>query len=1654
MHAGADYQDRVAAWVMVHVLAEQEATPPWDLPSRATLEFLRCETEQPVDDLLVGSSEGGHAFVQVKRRLNLGTSPSSDLRSTFDQFVRQFLSGCDTPSSDRPWDRKLDVDRDRLVLATTSESSAKVRETLPSALDRLRSLSPGQPLEDAATNREEREALGAVLELVKHSWKKAIGEYPTEADVAQVLCLVRVQVLDVDAGGVDERVAKNLLRSSVLRSPVQADLAWSTLIGMCARLASSRSGSDRAGVQRVLVEAEVDVEPSRSYREDIRVLKCYSRSTADSLADLSKIEVGSTEIKIDRRVTKALQDSAEAASLLVVGDPGAGKSGALCDFVKMLDQTGRDVVFMAVNYLKAESTGALRNEVRLSHELDEVLANWPGKEPAFLVLDALDAARSEDSARTFREILSKVARTEGRWRVVASIRKFDLRYGVEVRRLFRGTPPSEFRDSEFGTVRHINVPLLTDEEMAQFGVQSLALAGLLNAADEVLSGLLRVPFNMRLAGELLGEGVSASDLTPIRTQVELLDRYWQERVIRSDDFGDARESLLRLAARRMVSDRALRVDRADISEDTSASPHLKEILSSNILSEWSPSPNAAVDRYILAFSHHVLFDYAAARLLMRGSDQRAPLSLIESGPDLALAIRPSFVFHFQYLWLLGDDHARFWDLVLAFAEDENIPEVGKLIGCGVAVDQGRRISDFDPLLTAILHGDVVDARAAEKALRHVVGAVLVTTQTGSGSNPLAGDSAGPWTALLEKVSRYLDGHGVAPTVRVLLNAVCEQPELLTMDQRHLAGQAARRLLEFAWSHQENAWFTPTAIEAVCRTFESDAAASAELLRRCLEPKHLTERGFGELPYLANEIERLVPLDARLVSDIYQATFTHDEVSEDVTSVGMSNIIPLTSTRRQDFWAARYQLADSFPVLVRKAAAEALRALIAVVDAYAAEQGAPNQHAAETFDFNGRSSAIRTDYSGVWDSGNIYRDDGPLKMLDSFEEHLLALAGDPSRSEERRVLLDIVARENRSAAIWRRVLACGAVAPEYLGREIRHLAWATPILTNIDTTTAAGDFIRAVFTTLARRDREAIEHAILSIPVSLDEDRETAVRMRDRLLGCLSFDALTTDEAKRIRRELENESGPPANEPYFQFGGVTTSAYGEEDYLRDKGVSVDAPRNRRLRELSKPAEEFGTKHLNSAPTLSEAEDVLPDLRALHKALRSTVLNRADPEQRKFSWGHLVAACERIGRLNDLTYASKVGTFAKQVLLEAAEHLSPAPNPTIDAQFDQFPSWGTPAPRIDAAQGLTVIARNPDCADEAVLQMIDRLSRDDVPAVRFQVATRLNALYATAPDLMWDIAERLCTQEQSRGVLRALLNGAFGSLVGAAPERVARLTKAVVDRITDGAGAKEVRELSVSILVRPYVWYGEPLCREVLFEMTDDPSRYSDVAGRLAFNLRGLLRYGPVEPPDPKQDEVRRRAITLVERLTRSTVRGIREMREDGVDTEFGSWPSDHQERYKQLVKVADSLNMEIYFASGAYDHKQQQGELSATVPAEEKRRFLKELGPALDELAGLGFPRLVHHLLETLEFLVDVDPAGIFLRIGRVVRAGERSGYQYESLAAGLIVRLVERYLAEYRFVLRDDPEYLRTLLEILDLFVEAGWPSARRLTYKMEEIFR
>ena len=1632
---GMAFQHRVAAWAATHILAEKDATPPWGLPADTTLESLRCETEHPVDDLLVDTSAHCLVFAQVKRSLDMSTSADSDLASALDQFLRQFIA---LP----PAERSLNVTSYRLVLITSSNSSKKVKTLLPAVLQRCRGLGPDQSLEKAAENKPERHVLSVLKAHLRRSWKQVVGLDPSNDELRPLLSLIHVHVIDVGEGELGEREAKTILRTAVLRDPDLADVAWARLISLCTDLAIKRSGADRPALQDALRTSNLPLTVPRSYAGDIEGLKQHSAMTFDALAHLARIRVGETAIKIQRNSTQAIRQASEKGSLLVVGEPGVGKSGALHDLVEAAKRAGQDYVFLSVDRLSSRSLASLRGEMGLDHDLAQVLDNWPVLQPGILVIDALDAARGDRAEMMIRDLIRLVVERRGRWTIVASIRKFDLRYAAEIRNLFSGSVEAGFQDAEFRGIRHINIPRLSDDELSQVGAQSDDLNFLVNNAAPELNDLLRVPFNLRLLAELLGAGVTINELNPIRTQIDLLDRYWSGRVVRQDGHSDDREAVLRKTCESMVNERMLRTSRGTVADGVS-STHLNDVLSHELLIEWSG------DHYVIAFAHHVLFDYAVERLLLRGTLEAFVRRLIDD-PELAVVVRPSLLFHFRHLWLVDSTRQLFWEAVLRIMRVDEIPEIGKLIGPSVVVESASRFADLEALCLALEDPATGNGVAAERALKHLVGALMAGTLH---PVPLIGPGAGPWCELLERVSKALRP-SVAYSVRSLLSTVGENPEHFTLDQRVAAGHSARRLIKFAWSQvPRDAWLVTSALESVCRTFESDPAASTNLIERCLEPEHLSQYGFEEMPRLAQEVKQLIYLDPSLCERIYRVAFSHEEESDEATSMGSGRILSLISNRRQDYEMALYVLAEVFPEFLQSAPENAIRAFVTVINSYVAQRHPTHQdEQTHEFDFDGLQACIRTDHSGVWDEGDTYGHDEPVKMLNTFERYLEKLSDQQYSIDSIREHVHLLVTENRTAVLWRRVLQVASKRTDTLGRVILPIAWAVPILTGDDTTEPAGEFLKAIVPSLETASRERIERAILSIPDMVTEERrEGAEYVRNRLLGCLTGVELVVPEARQLFEQLKANENLPPNRPPITFETSLCGSYGEEDYLRDEGVPVEAEANRRIRELEVPVEEFASRHLNSTPTQEENSSLLPSLEALHDQLAKED-DRVHPMQRNHAWGSLADACARIATTDGLTSDDSSGSFAKLILLEASLDPEPTPHSESDAQFDKRPSWDKPAPRIDGAQGLVVLARNESFATDEVLEAIERLSNDAVPSVRFHVARRLNTLYHTANERMWRIIKRMCQGDVSRGVLQGLLGGPLNHLSMFDPDRIVALTAPILERVNEGPGAKEVRKMCIGLLSRIYIWHGHAQCRDIVLEIISGIATNPSEGFHLIANIRAPLTHGPTDPTDPDADAVRRRTFDVIKQALQSARTGMQQIEHRHGETPFTQWSKADQHKGKSLGRLIVGIGREFYLASGAYGGKRQAEFGESLTP--QSRRFYCEASNILDELAEVKFASVVHHLLKTLEFFIPLDPKEVFLRIGKVVHVGQEGGYQYESRGADLLVCIVERYLAEYRALLQQDDRCRKTLVDVLDVFVQVDWPATRRLTYRLEEIFR
>jgi hypothetical protein len=190
---------------------------------------------------------------------------------------------------------------------------------------------------------------------------------------------VRIETIVVEDGEADEATALTLLRRSVLEDPEDARHAWGVLVEIGSRLIASRSSIAVPQLRSALAERGIRLRGARSYREDIDRLRRHTDAVMAQLFEYATVPIGTERVRIERPHGAGLRDAAEVGSVLVVGEPGIGKSGAVHGLAQGLLDEGRDLVVLTAQDPPFSSLPELRDALRLEHDMADVLANWPGE---------------------------------------------------------------------------------------------------------------------------------------------------------------------------------------------------------------------------------------------------------------------------------------------------------------------------------------------------------------------------------------------------------------------------------------------------------------------------------------------------------------------------------------------------------------------------------------------------------------------------------------------------------------------------------------------------------------------------------------------------------------------------------------------------------------------------------------------------------------------------------------------------------------------------------------------------------------------------------------------------------------------------------------------------------------------------------------------------------------------------------------------------------------------------------------------------------------------------------------------------------------------------------------------------------------------------
>ncbi len=1512
---------------------------------------------------------------------------------------------------------------------------------------------------------KQQEALERLLAQAKRDWKSAAKKVPDENTVCDFIRTIHVEVFDFGLGLHHEHRAEETIRGSLAANPRESRRIWEKLELHFSRANRQGLRTTAASLRQMLASDGLKLRPTPGFAEDFELLRRLTARNLDRLKDHTLLRFAKSEIHVSRKEElMAMTAAAKKGHLLVTGDPGCGKSGLIHPLAQMLSKEGIPVVLLLAEEVFGRDWKGAANLPGLAHALDDVLAHWPDGAKGVLITDALDAVRDVDAQRLLRRLLQDVQQGTSGWAVVASVREFDLKHGRELREAFPGDGVAGHCTGEFAGVSHFHVAGLAEAKLDELAVKVAEIGPFLASArkNPRSGGIHRSPFFLRLAAELLQDGVSPARLADWSSPAILLRRFWNARVMEGAG-ANRRKVALQSICRQMTQLRSMALSTQEVSlaeSELDATDELRSrgIFQSPVLRHGSP---AGEDE--LRFSHHLLHDYAVARsLIPAGAERFAKFAVHE--PLLPIFYRPSFLFALEELWDGPDGRHGFWTCALKMESFAQLHGITRILAPILAARRVDTFADLNPLLAAV-QGATSEDSPAEKALRHMASGL----QDVDDAAIRAG--AGTWCAFAAKLSALLPGRPSleTPLVHILarLNGVggafdTDQLRDLNSAARGVLGHHVLKDVSMGWRYAAS-----TAIETICRTFKVAIPESEAALGSLLTPQRLAHFPHWDLFDFAHQLKHLSSEADAVVLNLFDAAFSTEPTSGEWENFGGA-ILPMRMQSSDNWNSIHYSLAEYYAT--RPGTNAGLMTDIACIAWNAAvrrrsERRELGESVVATVHFRGVVCELVEDCGHIWGREHEHDEN---RILSHFETLLdaWAAAGDAGRL---RLALDRFAARNNTSLMWTVFMEAGAKHPAALGRDLERVLAEPLFLTHPDYCYGGTLLLAALHKTGDSPQRERLETLILGLPEAArlhrDELREPMPSRveyaQNKLLGALDETHIVFPAVRALRTQRAERRPLPLNcEP--EGIRVASHTLTDKELMERRGVSLKDPLNEdlfRLREALKPfRDQNGVK-----VTVGTFEQNWAVIGHCERAAR-----RKLPKHREMAdelWGHLVGACESIVRHADWPATDRRWRTVRRILLKASTDPSPKVSSNDDAKEVRFPSWGWPAPRLDAARGLLFLVYRLGRADEQTTAALLRLSRDKSHPLRFNMADRLAVLEQAEPKLMWQLIDRFIRYERKFSVLEMVVNSLDRLWARAAQKvkpRLARIAQRTIRTAPDG---NHIHETLARAHLFHFLRTGDPECEAFVNSLIAECDRQC-ASHALAVQLHTCrvgrwLTAGDGVKIVAAEETVRKRTWGFSGKLLATAQAKLQQHRDRWQLLHAVGQPADDevkttQEAIDRTSQLVDGVAMQLYFASGALAHKQNKADDHLTEP--QRRRFWTESCSLFDALAAEIHPHTVHHLVQALHHLLPCSPREVFLTAARAISSSSTVGYQHESLAVGDVVKLIQRALADHREIFqatdRKESDCLAGLLKVLDLFVEAGWAEARQLTHRLEEIYR
>ncbi len=1675
MALGHRFQARVTTWWAARILLQTPTVGQhFNLSVISIAERIYCETTDSVNDLRVELTGNGQIFGQCKTSLSLSKSAESEWASVLIQFYNELervpLEG---------------VER-RFVLFY--ENNNGNLEKLNTVLSRYRQLPVGTALIDAAIGKKETEFVDDLNTLLDTLQLKT--ELPNLATRREELLRHSyIKQLRLGDGEADYLGVVDALREGLLTSAEQTNNVVKSMRTLADDLLAERGSTNRLTLRQRLQGEGIILRDSIHYRLDFERLEKWSAEEieAHETQGRAKLTIAGHQFPIVRPVVQAMLETAKTNSFLVVGGAGTGKTGCLLALANQLRASNDRVWYWAANSLPYHSSQEIGDYLHLQYSWMGLIAEAASGVGATLIIDGLDGLRDTRALQAYQKLF-RIAIYRG-IKVIAYIRSFDLQYSVDLQEIFPAPGHSMYPKSchkELRSVSHILISELDDGEFNQVLNQFPDVQTVLNEAPQI-QGVIRNLFSLDILCKLIAEGEPAAQLSGISTQAELFERYWRKRVDSHERRDEITEALKELIGQ-MVAQQTLQV----IPNRRWTTQLKDDLFSPELVRHPRSAPGRLPEQEIVEFNHHLLFDYAAERLFVRR--RRNQLAIELSRPDTwGLFLRPSLVLFHGYAWNQGK--LDFWETLIEL-ERSSIPVLQKLPGYLVVAEEANCREDLQPLLEGSLRND------SNSAYWMQITQGVITAATFSSLPRLFKSASGDWWIELARDLVQTGKPQLVYANQRLLFSASNALETLSVQAKLFLNQAGVALLQFHWSQATPpSPVTRLPIECICRTIASALSASSKIIRKILSYDELLRAGYIQTFEVVSHIEDIWQADPDLAVEVYDAIFGYVETEQSATAMYPSNILPLKSNRKQDYELAYHILVENFPLFLSEFPREATRALIRVIrhfrnqkdrdylrftntllveqaSRFLLEQsGLDNStqqptdeieiHSEdrqrklppiETITWDGHECRLQSDDSHIWDGKSNFLDD-QTKMLHVWSDYLAALPSNSQVEEKWQAISDVVTTENELAAIWRRLLIAASHSSTFYAQRLWTMLLNPEVLIRMETQEVAEDCIKAFAPHLSDEALQQIESVILEISESyfMGSNTETLnnylLSVKAQLLCCIAKERrsiaakefLADCDPKLLQAYQRDYGVRPipvilTNESFFATPAIDITTAEPQNKLQ-KYAFLEKLSNAFLEEIS--TENFTENALTSAwHKIFQVEQVLTE------SLDEMDSRFASRIQGRITHGLTQIACSQVA-LNEQCTNKLLERF-REILISNTE----APSLELLEQFDRSQSLVTYDLRVHAAKGFICLANKAELLTAEWKDLLHRVTHDPNPVVRYHLGEQIWSFLDKWPEFVWETLERWVSELPSRagtvGVFCETLHSSwFWWLRNNDATRADQFLRNLLTAVNSCHSTK-LRSHCGVCLAALWIFEGETWAGDALSSAISSISDNTDeLEGAQRVVVNELL---PRSPKEPSPVEQRQRARNFLLQLLSAANQALQAYSAKLANTPRPERPNEPPQWVRKVAEFFHYVATEFHFC--AEEHAKQWAEAQASERDTQMMDLWENVEPILDALFAIPHPGVVFDLIKGFEHLVNLDVQRSLHWMRKATLASVPAGLANESLAADRTIEILRRILAEHKTSLAAGDELRSDFVQVLEAYLQVGWPKAVQLAVQIESIFR